>query len=110
MSVPVRGRIEDRVSSSLTSSSPTGVEAGQGCTRAARTWGRASRQTHGCKQSTATEANHRPRAKTPNEKTLSSKLKTIKYVLLDIFKIITQSLEFKFSKSLLFKRKSSSPS
>lgn len=49
------GTAEDRVGSGLTSSSPADVEAGQGCTRAARTWGRASQQTRGCRQSTATE-------------------------------------------------------
>lgn len=58
-------------SGSLTSSSPAGAAAGPGCTRAARTWGRAWRQSRGCRQLTAREANQRLRANSQSEETLS---------------------------------------
>lgn len=65
------GQAEGRVSSGLTSSSPTDVGAGRGCTHAAKTWGTAWQQTHGCRRSTAREAHQKLRAKTQSEDTLS---------------------------------------
>lgn len=66
MSVPGEGKQRWR-KQRLTSSSPAGVVAEQGCTRAARTWGRAWRRTRGCRLSTAREANQRLRNSSQSE-------------------------------------------
>jgi hypothetical protein len=58
------------VGSSLTSNSPAGVEAAQGCIHAASTWGRALRPSRGCRQSTATEQSRDSELKTQSEEAL----------------------------------------
>lgn len=76
MSVPGKGK-QRWGKQRLTSSSPAGVVAGQGYTRAARTWDRAWRQTHGYRLSTARKANQRLRTSNQSE-TLSYRSGAIK--------------------------------
>lgn len=72
----------------LTSSSPADAGAARGCTRAARTWGTAWRQTRGRRRSAAREANQRVRDANRSEDTVMFEFSNnVKYMLLNIFKI-----------------------